>query len=207
MEPQVSPRTCPATARIVFSMARPLAVTTTVHRRDSQAPHRIPIVFPTRRWQFHSRMHCAWLFALLASCVGTARAQSPPPDASPRFFAGEWTGTGDQGAFCYIKFELDGTARVLVDAGSGDWLGARIHWRNQQQSLQVTSTAPMRSSPRLRVMPLPALTLTSRFNASLQLRWNARTPPCMLQRADDAARKLQGARAVSDAAPPAEDSR
>jgi hypothetical protein len=51
-------------------------------------------------------------------------------------------------------------------------------------------------------MPLRSLTLPSRFNASLRLSWDERTSPCMLQRADDAARKLIRARAVSDVSPP-----
>lgn len=144
---------------------------------------------------------------MLLPWFGTLDAQSPRPDTSPRFFAGEWAGTGDQGAFCYIKLERDGTGRVLIDAGSGDWLGARIHWRNQQQSVLVISVAAMPMSTQLRVLPLTRLTLTSRFNSSLRLSWDQRTPPCMLQRADDAARKLIRARAVFEAGPTEDASR
>ena len=133
--------------------------------------------------------------------IGSAQAQSPPVDSSPRIFAGEWAGTGDQGAYCYAVLDIDGTGRVLVDVGSGDWRGARIQWRNRQQSLDVTAVAPMLASSRLRLMPLGSLTLTSRFNTSLRLTWHAQTPPCHLQRVDATARRLSRARSTMEGKP------
>lgn len=143
-------------------------------------------------------------YALPCFWIGTAHAQSPPPDSSARFFAGEWTGSGEQGAYCYVMLDVNGTGRVLVDAGSGDWSGARIQWRYRQQSLFVTSVTPMTMSVRLRLMPLRGLTLASQFNAGLLLRTAPQTPPCQLQRLDAAARQLRRARAVIEATPPAD---
>ena len=80
-----------------------------------------------------------WLrlfFTLLAGLAASSSpALTPPRDNRPGFFAGDWIGTGADDLFCFIRLQPDGNGTVLVGSASGDWLGARIRWRNQQQSL------------------------------------------------------------------------
>jgi hypothetical protein len=78
---------------------------------------------------------------LLLGLLGNANALTPPPDNSTGFFAGEWTGNGEHGAFCYLNLVADGTGLVLIDAGSGDWLGARMQWRNSRQLTRARSAS------------------------------------------------------------------
>jgi len=126
--------------------------------------------------------------------VGTAKALTPLPDNSSSFFSGEWAGTGNYGAYCYLNLSADGWGWVLIDGGTGDWLGARMQWRNQQQSLQVEQIIPLRESPQLRVMPLEKFVLSSGFNQSLKLTWNEPSGGCQLQKIETSARHLLGAR-------------
>ena len=70
------------------------------------------------------------LIAALCALSGTAHSQSPPPDNSPGFFSGEWSGTGEHGSYCYLRLNADGSGWVLSDGGSGDWLGAGVRWRD-----------------------------------------------------------------------------
>jgi hypothetical protein len=134
---------------------------------------------------------------LLAAFLNTANALTPPLDGSPGFFAGEWTGTGREGAYCYLRLGPDGWGWVLVDAGSGDWQGARIRWRNRQQSLEVEKILPLPASAELRVMPLAQFVLTSGFNQSLTLTWTQQHDGCQLQKtATTAAHLLQARKAL-----------
>jgi hypothetical protein len=87
---------------------------------------------------------------------------------------------------------------VLVDSGAGDWLGARIQWRNRQQGLQVDKVIPAAASPQLRIMPLKTMVLRSGFNQSLSLTWNERLGACQLQRSEVAAGRLDRARRAVD---------
>lgn len=134
--------------------------------------------------------------------LGTAKALTPLPDASPGFFSGEWAGTGNQGVYCYMNLSADGRGWVLIDGGTGDWLGARMQWRNQQQSLQVEQIIPLPASPQLRVMPLEKFALSTGFNQSLKLTWNVPSGGCHLQKIDTAARHLLGARQTLESVRP-----
>ncbi len=131
---------------------------------------------------------------LVVVWLGTAHALTPLPDNSPGFFSGEWAGTAPQGAYCYLNLSADGSGWVLIDGGAGDWLGARMQWRNQQQTLQVEQVIPLQASAQLRVMPLEKFVLSSGFNQSLKLTWNESSGGCHLQKIDTAARHLLGAR-------------
>lgn len=131
---------------------------------------------------------------LLLVWLGTARALTPLPDNSPGFFAGEWAGAGQHGAYCYLNLSADGRGWVFIDGGTGDWLGARIQWRNQQQSLQVEQIIPLQASPQRRIMPLEKLVLGSGFNQSLKLTWNEPSGGCHMQKTDTTARRLLEAR-------------
>lgn len=126
--------------------------------------------------------------------LGAAKALTPLPDTSPGFFSGEWAGAGHHGAYCYLNLSADGWGWVLIDGGTGDWLGARMQWRNQQQALHVEQITPLPASPQLRVLPLEKFVLSSGFNQSLKLTWNDPSGGCHLQKTDTAARHLLGAR-------------
>jgi len=134
--------------------------------------------------------------------LGTAKALTPLPDHSSSFFSGEWAGTGQQGAYCYLNLSTDGWGWVLIDGGAGDWLGARIQWRNQQQSLHVDRIVPVQSSPQLRVMPLETFALSSGFNQSLTLTWHEPSGGCQLQKIETSARHLFGARKTMESLRP-----
>ena len=138
-------------------------------------------------------------FALLLLSGGfvSAEGQAPPPDTSASFFSGEWEGTGEQGSYCYVKLDAEGSGWVLVDAGAGDWSGAGIQWRNRQQSLQVENVTPLRASPQERLMPLEHFVLRSELNRSLSLSWTGPSAGCHLQRIDAMAQHLGRARGVA----------
>lgn len=136
---------------------------------------------------------------LLCSWIGTAYAQSPPPDRSPAAYAGEWVGAGELGSYCYVALQPDGWGRVLVDGGSGDWLGARIQWRNLRHTLVVDKVIPSLHSPHLRILPLETLVLRSGFNQSMSLTWNGRSGACQLQRSEKTQAQLARARSASEA--------
>lgn len=124
----------------------------------------------------------------------TAHALTPLPDHSPSFFSGEWAGSGHHGVYCYLDLGTDGWGWVLIDGGTGDWLGARIQWSNRQQSLRIETIIPVQASPQLRVMPLEKFVLSSGFNQSLKLTWNESSGGCQLQKIETLARHLLGAR-------------
>lgn len=145
--------------------------------------------------------HFVPLVFLFAS-IGSASALTPLPDRSAALFAGEWAGGGERGSYCYVKLDADGQGLVLVDAGTGDWLGARMRWRNQQQNLQVDKIIPFAASTRQRLMPLGKFAFNAGFNQSLSLSWSAQLGACQLQRVDAAARQLARARATIEALPP-----
>jgi hypothetical protein len=150
-----------------------------------------------------------YLFRLLVllAWLGNASAVTPPPDKSAGLFAGEWAGTGERGSYCYLKLSVDGSGGVLVDGGSGDWLGARIQWRNQQQSLLVERVIPWPAAPQQRIMPLEKLVISGGFNQSLKLTWNELSAGCQLQRVESTARRLDGARKAIDLLLPGESRR
>jgi hypothetical protein len=148
-------------------------------------------------------IHFVALFALF----GSVHAQSPPPDNSPGYFSGEWTGTGEHGSYCYLKLKIDGVGWVLIDGGAGDWSGAGIQWRNRHQSLQVDKIVPLRASTQRRLMPLEDFVLRSEFNHSLSLTWSAPSGSCHLQRIESTARQLSRARRVIMDLPPSEGAR
>jgi len=139
--------------------------------------------------------------------TGIAQSQSPPPDSSPGFFAGEWAATGRQGSYCYLNLSADGRGWVLVDGGAGDWLGARIRWHNRQQSLQVDEIIPLRPSAELRVMRLGQFVLGGGFNQSLRLTWNESQEGCDLQKVESTAARLSNARTTLKSLRPAESAR
>jgi hypothetical protein len=128
-----------------------------------------------------------------------ASAVTPLPDTSPGFFAGEWAGAAAQGGYCYLTLDVDGSGVVLIDGGAGDWLGARVQWHNEQQSLQVDKAMPLAFSAQRRVMPLQALVVHSELNQSLGLSWGGSPVGCHLQKIEATARQLQRARqAIQD---------
>ena len=133
---------------------------------------------------------------IIFSWLGTANALTPLPDSSPGFFAGEWAGTGEQGAYCYLNLGADGWGWVLIDGGTGDWLGARMQWRNLQQALQVEKIIPLPASTQRRIMPLAKFVLRSGFNQSLSLTWNAQSSGCQLQKIRTTAAHLNRARSL-----------
>jgi hypothetical protein len=134
--------------------------------------------------------------APLVGLVSTAGAQSPPPDSSPGFFAGEWAGPAELGGYCYLRLARDGTGVVLVDAGAGDWLGARIQWHNERQALQLDKVMPLAASPQRRLMPLQGLTLQAGLGQSMALGWGGRAAGCQLQKIEATEAHLQRARQV-----------
>ena len=133
---------------------------------------------------------------IIFSWLGTANALTPLPDSSPGFFAGEWAGTGEQGAYCYLNLGADGWGWVLIDGGTGDWLGARMQWRNLQQALQVEKIIPLPASTQRRIMPLAKFVLRSGFNQSLSLTWSAQSSDCQLQKIRTTADHLNRARSL-----------
>jgi len=143
-------------------------------------------------------------FALLLACAGSARALTPLPDSSPGYFAGEWSGFGEHGSFCYLKLLADGWGWVLVDGGAGDWLGARMQWRNQKQAPKVERIVPLAASPHQRVMPLAKFELHGGFNQSLVLTWYAAASGCHLQKVEAAALHLERARNAIQSLPAGE---
>lgn len=139
--------------------------------------------------------------ALLLACAGSAHALTPLPDSSPGFFAGEWSGIGEHGRNCYLTLHADGWGWVLIDAGTGDWLGARMQWRNQKQALTVERIVPLAASPQRRVMPLTKFELRGGFNQSLVLTWQAAVSGCHLQKVEVVARHLERARDAMQSLP------
>ncbi|WP_041193559.1 hypothetical protein [Candidatus Symbiobacter mobilis] len=135
-------------------------------------------------------------FIMFFAWLVTADALTPLPDNSPSFFSGEWAGTGEQGTYCYLNLSADGWGWVLIDGGAGDWLGARMQWRNRQQALQVEKIIPLPTSTQLRVMPLGKFVLGSGFNQSLMLTWNEQSGGCQLQKIETTARHLIRARSA-----------
>lgn len=138
-----------------------------------------------------------WLTAL----VRVAVAQSPPLDNQLAFFVGEWSGAGPQNAFCLVRLQDggQGQGQVMVDAGSGDWSGARIRWQNKSQSLVVLGVQPWPERPLQRLHGLTHVELVSGFNGALTLRWGAPVGAqaaslCHLQRTTDHDRRLAAAR-------------
>lgn len=141
---------------------------------------------------------------LFSAWAWLAQAQSPPPDSSPGFFAGEWAGTGSQGSYCYLNLSPDGWGWVLVDGGAGDWLGARLRWHNRQQSLQVDEIIPVQPSTELRVMRMGQFVLGGGFNQSLRLSWKELPGGCELQKVESTAARLSRARTALKGLRPAE---
>ncbi len=135
-------------------------------------------------------------YALLFGWWGTASALTPPLDNSPGFFAGEWAGAGEQGSYCYVKLNADGSGWALVDGGAGDWQAARMQWRNRHQAVQVEKIVPLTASPQMRILPLGKFSLGGGFNRSLTLTWSEQSGACQLQRIEDLARHLGAARAA-----------
>jgi hypothetical protein len=135
-------------------------------------------------------------FVLFFAWLGTAHALTPLPDNSPSFFSGEWSGAGEHGAYCYINLSTNGWGWVLIDSGAGDWLGAKIQWRNLQQALQVEKVFPIPTSHQLRIIPLENFMLSTGFNQYLRLTWSKRTSGCHLQKLETSARHLDRARSA-----------
>ena len=134
------------------------------------------------------------IIAATLALIKTACALTPLPDESLGVFAGEWAGAGEQGAYCYLNLDARGRGWVLIDGGAGDWLGARIHWRNQHQSLQIEKITPLRTSPELRVMSLSSFSLVNGINQSLRLAWGHGSSGCQLQKTAVSADHLVQAR-------------
>lgn len=141
------------------------------------------------------------VFVLFFACLKTAHALTPPLDSSAGFFAGEWSGTGAQGSYCYLDLKNDGRGIVLIDGGSGDWLGAQIQWRNRKQALDVEKIIPLPFSSQLRVMPLERFTVSTELNQTLKLTWSSHSDSCYLQKTDITANNLTRARNVSSRFP------
>lgn len=131
---------------------------------------------------------------LILAALGPSHALTPLPDLSQDFFAGEWTGNGENGAACYLLLSPDGSGTVLIDGGSGDWLAARLQWRNDRQTLRVVQSVPMSVSPQERLGPLETFVLITGMNRSLRLTWNGQSTGCQLQKIETAARHLARAR-------------
>ena len=141
---------------------------------------------------------------LLLGSLGSASALTPLPDDSPEFFAGEWVGAGENGSYCYLNLRTAAEGGppgiVLIDGGSGDWLGAQLRWRNQQQRLAVERITPLPFSAQRRIMLLASCELRTGLNQSLSVHWNAHGTGCQLQKLDAMARHLGRARAAIEGA-------
>ena len=142
-------------------------------------------------------MRYTTVIAIVLVFIPTARALTPRLDESSDFFAGEWAGNAARGGYCYLNLRADGHGWVLIDGGSGDWLGARIDWHNHRQAVAVAKITPLPSTTQLRVMPLSGLTLTTEFNQSLALRWGQPASSCQLQKIEATAQHLMQARALA----------
>ena len=140
--------------------------------------------------------HVIAAIALMVATVADTGALTPAADTSAAYFAGEWTGVGERGAACYLNLSADGRGWVLVDAGAGDWMGASMVWRNNQQALVVDQAIPLAASARLRTMPLEKFTLSSGMNQSMKLVWREASGVCLLQRTETTADQLARAREV-----------
>ncbi len=136
------------------------------------------------------------IIAATLALMKPACALTPLLDESLGFFAGEWAGGGEQGAYCYLNLDGRGRGWVLIDAGAGDWLGARILWRNKHQALLIEKITPLRASAELRVMSLPSFSLASGFNQSLRLAWGQKSSACQLQKTAVSADHLAQARST-----------
>lgn len=134
--------------------------------------------------------------------IGSSNAQAPPIDTSLNFFSGEWTGTGSGGKYCYVSLNANGWGQVLIDGGTGDWLGARVQWRNVGQSLRVEKIIPLAASSELRLTPFTELVLSGGFNMSLSLTWGEKSNSCQLQKVETTANKLIQARKTIKTLPP-----
>lgn len=133
---------------------------------------------------------------LYCICLSYAYALTPPLDGTPALFSGEWAGNSAQGSYCYINLNEDGSGWVLIDGGAGDWLGARLKWRNLKQTLQVEKITPLISSPQQRISPLDKISIRTEFNQTLSLTWSPKYPDCQLQRIEITAHHLNRARSV-----------
>jgi hypothetical protein len=67
-------------------------------------------------------------------------------------------------------------------SASGDWLGARIHWRNERQSIVVTAIHPLPDDPHRRLAPMMELSLSTGFGVTMHLKLDKDSPVCELQR-------------------------
>lgn len=141
-------------------------------------------------------MRFIFAFILFLFWRDAANALTPLPDNSPAFFAGEWSGAGDNGSYCYLNLSTDGRGLVLIDAASGDWRGARIHWHNQRQGMVVDKIIPLPFEPHVRIAPLERVTVSTRFNQSLTLNWGASADLCYLRKIESTANNLTRARNV-----------
>lgn len=103
-------------------------------------------------------------------------------------------GNGENGGTCYLSLSADGSGTVLIDGGSGDWLGARLRWRNDRQALRILQTVPLPAAPRDRLGPLEAYVLNTGMNQSLQITWNGQSCGCQLQKVEASARQRARAR-------------
>jgi hypothetical protein len=144
------------------------------------------------------RMSCVLFGGFLATC---GHAQSPPLDSSPGYFAGDWIGTGARDNFCFMRLGADGTGTVLAMGGSGDWLGARIRWRNQRQNIVVVSVQPITNDPQRRLAPLTELTLSLGFGSTIHLMLAKDSPACELQRRAGVQRNVDNAELLLSAPP------
>lgn len=144
----------------------------------------------------------AWLRYLITlfCALGTSSspALTPLPDTRPGFFAGDWIGTGADDQFCFIRLLPDGNGTVLLGNASGDWQGARIRWRNENQRLQLIESSPLPAEPRRRLQALSRLTVQSGINRTLQLKLADNLPPCELQLRDSVLRRGQDAAVLLD---------
>lgn len=147
-------------------------------------------------------MRISTVLMVLCIFVETAHALTPLPNSSPNLFAGEWSGIGGQGSYCYINIKADGRGLVLVNSGSGDWLGAKIRWHNRKQAVEVEKIIPLAASSQLRIMPLERFTLTTEFNNSLKLTLNSLSNSCYLQKIDTTVNNLARARNVANKTQP-----
>ncbi|MCC6139398.1 MAG: hypothetical protein IT389_02140 [Nitrospira sp.] len=145
---------------------------------------------------------------LVVALVQPAFALTPLPDNSPEFFAGEWAGIGEHGTYCYLNLSADGRGLALIDRGGvGNWFGARIHWRNRQQTLEVERVVPLPAAPQLRILPLNKLSLQTGFNQSLQLIWGKPSDSCHVQKIETTADRLTQARRTVERLPPSDERR
>lgn len=90
------------------------------------------------------------IFSMLgALAISSGQALTPLPVSSPGFLRATGSARAPK-TNSFIHLQTDGVGTVLVRSASGDWLGARIRWRNQRQNVLLIDVSPLPADPQRR---------------------------------------------------------